>query len=272
MSLDALVDGVYFWGDEQPRFGHPNAVAIVDDDGITVVDTLLAPSQFEPFAAALDDEIGLPVRRAVLTSSHLEFAGGTARFRLAAVYGSRQASAHLDQPADVDVYRRVYPEFADEFDDEMRTRPVSHMVDAPVQLTDTVAVYPTGGQMTENLVALVPGAQLLLAGAMCSFGVTPVCFQGDPAAWADALDDLVGWAPIIVPGHGPIGGEEEVRELQGYLRACAAADGDAAAIPSGPWDEWPGREHDEVNVERAALLARGDDRIPVSYLRLAGLA
>jgi cyclase len=271
VTLDLLVEDVWFWTDDSPGVGHPNAVAVVDDDGITVIDTLLAPSQFEPFADAVD-ALGLHVRRAVLTSSHMEFAGGTARFRLAAVYGSRQASAHLDQPADASVYRHLYPEFAGEFPDDLRTRPVSHVVDAPVQLTDRVSVYPTGGQMAENLVALLPDAQVLCAGAMCSFGVTPACFQGDPTAWADALDGLVGWAPIVVPGHGPIGGAEEVRDLQAYLRACVDARGDAAAIPPGPWDDWPGREFDAVNVERAALLARGEDTIPTSYLRLAGLA
>jgi len=69
----------------------------------------------------------------------------------------------------------------------------------------------------------VPGAQVVFAGAMCSFGATPLCWQGDPGRWADELDRLVDLAPIVVPGHGPIGGEEEVRDLQRYLRACVAA-------------------------------------------------
>jgi glyoxylase-like metal-dependent hydrolase (beta-lactamase superfamily II) len=255
---------------DPPGIGRPNAAAVVDDDGITVVDTLAVPSQFEPFADEVE-ALGPPVRRAVLTSSHIEFAGGTARFRLAAVYGSAQASAHLDQPGDPAVYRRILPELAAEFPDELATRKVSHIVDAAVQLTPALAVYPTSGQTAENLVALVPGADTLLAGAMGSFGVTPLCFQGDPGAWADTLDELVQWAPIIVPGHGPVGGEEEVRDLQGYLRACVAAAGDPSRIPPGPWDAWPGREYDAVNVERAALLARGEDAIPQSMLRLAGL-
>ena len=53
-----------------------------------------------------------------------------------------------------------------------------------------------------------------------------------------------------------------MRDLQGYLRACVAAAGDPARIGPGPWDEWADREHDEVNVERAALLAAGDDAVP----------
>ena len=50
------------------------------------------------------------------------------------------------------------------------------------------------------------------------------------------------------------------------------AAGDPATIPPGPWDQWSARENDEVNVERAALLAAGDTGIPPSMLRRAGLA
>ena len=47
--------------------------------------------------------------------------------------------------------------------------------------SEAVTVVATGGQMAENVVAVVPGAQILFAGAMCSFGATPLCWQGDPA-------------------------------------------------------------------------------------------
>jgi cyclase len=261
MALEPLLPGIHVWMDDDFRFGHPNAAAVVDEDGVTVIDTLMVPSQYEPFALAVE-ALGLPIRRAVLTSSHIEFAGGTHRFRLAAVYGSPQASAHLDQAPNPAMLRRLYPELAAEFDDEMETRPVSHVVDAPVQLTPALAVLPATGEMAENLVVAAPGADVVFAGAMCSFGVTPLCVQGDPAAWAAGLDAIVELAPIIVPGHGPIGGEEEVRDLQAYLRACA--DGH---IGEGPWDDWTDRAHDAVNLERAAMLAAGDDGIPPSFLR-----
>lgn len=270
MALETLDPGVSAWLQEPARRGRANAGVIVDGDGITVVDTLTTPDQFGPLAEALA-EIGLPVRRIVLTSSGVEHAGGTGTFKLAAIYGSPQASVHLDQPPNIDSWRTLYPEEAAGFDDVV-TRPVSHVVTTDVQLTDAVVVVATGGQMADNLVAHVPGAQVLFAGAMCSFGVTPLCFQGDPGRWADELDRLVELAPIVVPGHGPIGGEEEVRALQAYLHACVAAEGDPSGVAEGPWDGWRHPEHTVINVERAALLAAGDDRVPSSMLRLAGLA
>ena len=270
--MDVLMPGVLAELAEQPGHGAANAAVVVDEGGVTVVDTLMVAAQWEPFGAAVD-ALGVPVRRVALTSSNVEFAGGTTRFRLAAIYGRPQASAHLDQPADPALFRRLHPRYADAFADEFATRPVSHVVDAPVQLTPAVVLVPMSGQLEENLVAVVPGASIVLAGAMCSFGVTPNAAQGDPARWADELDRLVDLAPIVVPGHGPVGGEEEVRDLQAYLRACVEAEGDVARLADGPWRRWEGAaEWDVVNVERAALLAEGRDEPPPTLLRRLGLS
>ncbi len=271
MSLVPLDTGVYAWLAETPGDGFPNAGLVIDEDAATAIDTLCVPSQAAAFAAAVES-LGLRVRRTVLTGSTIEFVGGTAQFTMSGMYGRRQTSVHLDQPPTPEIYRRLLPAVADEFDDELTTKPVSHIVQTPVQLTPAVSLHPMAGSQAENLVAVVDGAGICFAGAMASFGVTPLCFQGDPSRWADELDRLAELAPVIVPGHGGIGGEEELRDLQGYLRACVTADGDPAAIPSGPWDRWRHREHDVVNVERAAMLARGDTAIPPSMLEIAGLA
>src|SRR2546423_3187575 len=92
----------------------------------------------------------------------------------------------------------------------------------------------------------------------CASWVTPLAFQGDPKMWADVLDAVAELAEVIVPGHGPAGGEAEVRVLQQYLRHCVAGE-----IPPGPWDAWPERDpRDAINIERARLLAQGRDEIP----------
>lgn len=270
MSLVPLDTGIYAWLADHPGDGHPNAGLVIDADAATAIDALCTPAQAEPFVASVD-AMGVRIRRTVLTASTIEFVGGTSRFTMSGMYGRRQTSIHLDQPPNPAVLRRLLPDVADEFDEELVTKPVSHVVEEPAQLTPAVRLEPVSGAQEENLVAVVPAAGICFAGAMASFGVTPRCYQGDPARWADELDRVLDIAPVIVPGHGPIGGEEEVRDLQGYLRACVAADGDPAAVASGPWDAWTQREHDEVNVERAAMLARGDTSIPPSMLRAAGL-
>ncbi len=267
-ALHDLAPGVYAWLADDPT--EPNAGAVVDEDGITVVDALLVPSQIEPFAAALE-ALGPPIRRLVLTSSHLAYTGGSSRLRQAAVYGTAQVSAHLDQPTDLDVLRRLFPEQADELDEEFRTRPVTHVVRERGPITPAIEVVPVIGDLDENVVAFVPGADVVFGGGVCAFGVTPLAFQTDLRAWADSLADLTALATTVVPGHGPVGGADELLTQAAYLLACAEADGDPSAVPDGPWDDWAERENDEINVERAAMLARGDTTIPPSMLRRAGL-
>jgi cyclase len=273
LSLTTIGDGVYAWLAPGGETGVANAGVVVDDDGITVIDTLMVRSQWEPFAAAVA-ALDRPVRRTILTHAHIDHVGGTRAFPNAAIFGSPATSDVLDQEMPLEAYKHFMPEFDEEFDDlaEIGTRPVTHLIDGAAQLTPRIEVLPASGHTSGDLVVLVADADVCFAGDLCFFGVTPLAFQGDPAAWADVLDAVVQLADVIVPGHGAIGGEAEVRALQGYLRACVAAGGDVAAIPSGPWDAWIDRERDVINVERAALLAAGRDEIPPSMVRAMGLA
>jgi cyclase len=268
-GLTELGDGVWAWLQPGGESGVSNAGVVADDDGLTVIDTLMVRSQWEPFAAAVAD-LGLPVRRVVLTHAHIDHVGGTTAFRQAAVLASPATSDALDLPMPLEAYKAFMPAFTDEFDDlaETGTRPVSHLVDGPARLTPRIEVLPAEGHTAGDLMVLVGDADVLFAGDLCFFGVTPLAFQGDPAAWATLLGAVGDLAATIVPGHGPIGGEAEVAVLAEYLRHCVAG-----SIPAGPWDDWLERDpRDQINIERAAMLAAGDDGLPPAMLRAIGLA
>jgi cyclase len=266
-SLDQVADGVFVWLQPGGESGVSNAGVIADDDGLTIVDTLMVRSQWEPFAAAVAN-LGQPIRRLLLTHAHVDHVGGTTAFPNAAVFGSPQTSDLLDGEMPVDAYKAFMPAFDAEFDDlaERGTRPVTHLVTDAAQLTPRIEVLPATGHTAGDLMALVADVDVLFAGDLCFFGVTPLAFQGDPKVWADVLDAVAELADVIVPGHGPVGGEAEVRELQQYLRHCVSG-----AIPPGPWDAWPERDpRDTINIERARLLTQGRDEIPPAMLRALG--
>lgn len=267
--LTEVADGVVLWqGSGEP--GHANSVVIVDDDGLTVVDALSSPAQAEPLADVCA-QVGLPVRRLVCTSSHIEHTGGSACFPLAAVYGTPQISAHLDQPPNIDGCRRLFPDLAADFDDELRTRPVSHTVTEAAWISASAVAVPLGGELDQNLAVQIPGVAVVACGALASFGTTPLLFDGDPAAWIASIDVLAGYGSIFVPGHGPAGTVDDLRALQAYLQACIDAGGDVSRLGSGPWDDWRARDYDTINVERAAMLAAGDHRPPPSMLARLGM-
>jgi cyclase len=266
-TLHELADGVFAWLQPGGEAGVSNAGAVVDDDGITVIDTLMVRSQWQPFVDAVH-ELGLPVRRILLTHAHIDHVGGTRGFPNAAVYGSVQTSRLLDGAMPIDAYKRFMPAFDEEFDDlaELGTRPVTHLVTDSALLTPRIEVMPATGHTAGDLLALVEDADVLFAGDLCFFGVTPLAFQGDPATWAAVAGTLPDLASRIVPGHGPIGGAAEIAEMQAYLRHCVEG-----TIPPGPWDTWPERDpRDAINIQRAQLLAEGRDEMPPAMLHALG--
>src|SRR6478735_3037073 len=94
LTLHELADGVWVWLQPGGESGVSNAGVIADDDGLTVVDTLIVRSQWEPFAAAVK-KLGQPIRRLLLTHAHVDHVGGTTAFPNAAVFGSPQTSELL---------------------------------------------------------------------------------------------------------------------------------------------------------------------------------
>ena len=269
LTLHEIADRVWVWLQPGGESGVSNAGVIGDDGGLTVVDTLMVRSQWEPFAAAVKG-LGVTVKRVVLTHAHIDHVGGTNAFRNAMILASPMTSDLLDQAMPVGAYKAFMPAFTEGFDElaVLGTRPVSHLVDEAAQLTARIEVLPARGHTDGDLMVLVDDADVLFSGDICFFGVTPLAFQGDPAAWAAVLDVVGELATTIVPGHGPIGGADDVHALRAYLEHCVAG-----AVPPGPWDAWLEREErDPINIEKAAMLREGDDGFPPSMLRALGLA
>lgn len=271
--LVQLGQGVYAFTHPDPRFGHSNVGLVIDHDGLTLIDTTATPAQAEVTARAIDrlaGELGLPIKRAVLTSSRVAFTGGSNVFWSAAFYGTEVTSRQLDAPANPPAFRALLPHLASAYPDDFTTRPVTHTVAERAQLTGAIALDPLTGESAGNLVAFVESANVVFAGAFASFGVTPLGHDAYPAEWIAGLRGLASAGVTVVPGHGPIGGTADLDDLSSYLEACLSVPEDRA-LPGGPWDRWTDRRFDQVNIDRARLLAAGRDEPPASMFALLGL-
>ena len=70
----------------------------------------------------------------------------------------------------------------------------------------------------QDAVLWLKGSATLIAGDLCSNGVTPMVMDGDVKGWIEALDRLLELEPaVVVPGHGPVGTAAELRDLRTYL-------------------------------------------------------
>ncbi len=270
--LVEIGQGVFALLNPQRGFGHANVGMVIDADGLTVIDTSATPAEGAEIRARvleLTNELALPIRRVVVTSSRIPFAGGTDAFRQAAFYASDETSDELDEPVNPIALRALLPQFAGDYPDEFTTRPATHTITDEAWITPAARGVVLPGESLANLVVHVPGTDTVFAGALASFGVTPLVL-GNARDWIRSLEALEALAGTIVPGHGSIGGSGDLHGLAGYLRACIGADGDPDAIVEGPWDGWTDRRFDPVNTERAARLARGDFSFPQSMLDLLG--
>ena len=155
-TLHELADGVFVWLQVGGETGVANAGVVVDDDGLTVIDTLMVRSQWEPFAEAVH-ALDIPVRRCVLTHAHIDHVGGTKSFPAAAVYATPATSWALDQPMPTEAYKTFMSAFADEFDEleELGTRPVTHEVDGAAPLTPRIELLTASGHTAGDLIVLV---------------------------------------------------------------------------------------------------------------------
>jgi glyoxylase-like metal-dependent hydrolase (beta-lactamase superfamily II) len=266
-ELVPLAAGVYAWLAEEPSHSQTNSGVVIAADGLTVIDAGLTPLSAASFAETLRQLSPLPVRRLVLSGSHIDLVGGSAAFPLAAVYGSPQTSAHLDQPANPAGWSRLHPGYSSEFA-ELTTRPVTHTVTEAAHLCPASIALPLSGTQFENLAVQVPGADVVFTGALASFGTVPLGFEADFPAWKTSLEEVALYGQIFIPAHGPIGGTEELGVLTHYLQACIDTDGELKRLSDGPWSTWTNQSFHAVNVERAAMLGAGDPSPPPSMLAL----
>ncbi len=275
MNLVELGPGVYALIDPEPRYGRSNIGLVVDTDGLTVFDTGATPMiglQAKTMITELTSELDLPIKRVVLSSSRVVHSGGSTPFWAAAFYGSEPTSEQLDAPPNPDAFARLLPEHAEAYGNEFANRPITHTISEPAWLSDACYAIPLRGESASNMILYMEATNVVFAGALASFRVTPLAFDGYPADWVDSIRQLIELNPTVIPGHGLPGGLADLGDLADYLEACGEAEGDASALAAGPWDEWTDRRFDEVNVERAALLAAGRDNVPQSMFSLLGFA
>jgi len=247
-ELTKLADNVYAYvgvKDASPaRSFAANAGIVIGRDGVLVVDTLISAKEGERFLADIRKVTDKPIKYVVNTHAHLDHAFGNCVFaRLGATVISHTADRKLLERVGADTLKNignfglkpedmagteiVYPALT--FSDRMQ-------IDLGDEAVELIRVAPSHTE--GSVVVYVPSKKLLFAGDILFTDFHPFLADGDIAGWTRTIDALLTMdVERIIPGHGPLSGKNDLKEMKAYLllfdskaRELAATSQDVDAI------------------------------------------
>ena len=190
-----------------------NIGVVLGEEGALVVDTRATHQYANELLADLRRLTPLPARVVVNTHGHWDHCFGNARFRPAPIWGHVRCAEMMRLTGENQRAR------ISEASAELAVGLAGVVIDPPDQTfedTATVEIEPGGrsvdlrylgrGHTDNDIVVLVPDADVLFAGDLLENNATPFFGDGYPLDWpatAEALVDLVTGA--VVPGHGGVG-------------------------------------------------------------------
>jgi glyoxylase-like metal-dependent hydrolase (beta-lactamase superfamily II) len=247
-ELTRLADNVYSYvgvKDASPAHSFAaNAGIVIGRDGVLVVDTLISAKEGERFLADIRKVTNKPIKYVVNTHTHLDHALGNCVFaKLGATVISHEADRQSLATQGAGILKNA---------DQYGLKPedmIGTVIAVPtlgfsqqltidlggeeVQLIRTLPSHTAG-----SLVVYLPAKKLLFSGDILFTDFHPFIADGDFGGWTQTIDNLLAMdIDRIIPGHGPLSGKNDLREMREYLalfdskaRELAGTSQDADAI------------------------------------------
>jgi len=124
-------------------------------------------------------------------------------------------------------------------------------------------IYVGPAHTSGDLIVYLPEHNIIFAGDIVFWKCTPIGWEGTHTKWIEALDLILSFEPeVVVPGHGPLCGVDEVKELRAYFEFVYSEakrffnEGldpleASKKINLGPYADWSEPERLFFNVNRA---------------------
>jgi glyoxylase-like metal-dependent hydrolase (beta-lactamase superfamily II) len=194
-------------------FYDQNIGAILGDDGVLIVDTRISHRQADEILVDLAELTPLPVRAVVNTHGHNDHAFGNHRFRPAPIWGHSRCARMLRETGarQIAAVSAAIPDLADELAEVVLDPP-----DCTFDGDEATLEFDAGGRTVElrylgrghtdnDIVVLVPDADVIFAGDLVENGAPPFFGDGYPMEWPATVERLVDLVTgAVVPGHGDV--------------------------------------------------------------------
>lgn len=237
-GLHEVGDGVFAYLQPDGGWGWSNAGLVIDGDASLLVDTLfdlrLTARMLDAMRAAVPS-VGTGIDVLVNTHANGDHCFGNELVAGARIVASRECAEEMAElppsrlaelvaaaPAlgDVGAYvQSIFRPF--EFGDITLTLP-NETFEGSVTLRigdRQVDLFEVGPAHTRgDVVVHVPTDRIVFTGDILFNGGHPVVWAGPVANWVAALERVLALEPdVVVPGHGPVCGSDEVRCLRDYF-------------------------------------------------------
>lgn len=288
-----VADGVFAYvqagGPGISNLNISNAGLITGRGTSVAVDALWAPPMTRDFIDNIRRVSKQPVDHLLITHHHGDHVFGAGFFRPAQIVSHVRCREVMSTmpPPDPERLRQAGSPYAEDFKGlEMALPTLTY--DSELTLyaggREVRLLYCGPAHTVDDTLVYLPREKLLFAGDIAFYYVTPLAFQGHVSGWIKAIDRIKNLdVETIVPGHGPVGGRAELREVREYLalvrresRRCFEAGLDetqaAIEIRLGWFDKWVEPERLVHNVMRCYAELRGEPFAPLDGAKLrAGL-
>lgn len=259
----------------QSNYSVSNFGIVVGPRSLLAIDAGGGPQHARNFIAAAKP-LGKPFDRVIITHSHPDHIVGLTQFapdiEIVAQEETRKQMATaraMPTPA----YWATNPAWG-------RPGDVNKVIVPTVTFHDRMSVFygdtqvdfiwPGPAHTSGDALVRLPKEKILFMGDIAFFGVTPLNGSGFMEEWIKVCDRTLADEGIetIVPGHGPVGGKAQLKEMRGYLELlwregrkkfdAGISPGRAAAeIDLGPYASWTDPDRIATNLARLYSEFRG---------------
>jgi cyclase len=226
----------------QSNFSVSNYGIVEGPRSLLAIDAGGAPQHARNFLAAARP-LGKPFDRVVITHEHPDHSTGLPVFpegiEIISQQETRAQLVKMGTPA-TPAYWKTNPAWG-------RPDDINRIVLPTVTFRDQMSLYygdlrvdlvwPGRGHTAGDALIHVRDRRVVFLGDIGFFGVTPLNGSGFIQDWIKVCDALIKDpdAEVMVPGHGPVGGRQDLQEMRDYLALLLAAGrkGIAAGISAG---------------------------------------